>query len=53
MNDFLKEADVEISDQDLCKAVWGDIGNDIYPGQICGDAPEVNLGFCDVRNTPA
>jgi len=53
MNDFLKEADAEISDQDLCQAIYGNIGYDIYPGQICSDAPEVNLGFCDVRNIPA
>ncbi|XP_059474617.1 trypsin-1-like, partial [Neocloeon triangulifer] len=43
----LKEVVIEIRDQTLCQSVYNGIGYDVYPGQICADVPEGNLGSCN------
>lgn len=50
MSDVLNEVEIEIQDQFLCQRVYNSIAYDIYPGQICGDAPAGNFGSCVVRN---
>ncbi|CAB3378582.1 Hypothetical predicted protein [Cloeon dipterum] len=47
LSDFLKEAVIEIRNQTLCEQIYNDIGYDVYPGQICADIPEGNLGSCN------
>jgi len=48
LSSVLKEVDIEIRDQDLCQGIYNGIGYDVYPGQICADVPEGNLGSCNV-----
>ncbi|XP_059474203.1 trypsin-1-like [Neocloeon triangulifer] len=43
----LKELVVEIRDQKLCQTVYNGIGYDVYPGQICADFPDGNIGACN------